>query len=180
MFIGNAFAFFTTALISATIFVCALSGCSGEAAGTHPSDEKLAGIFWTNESDFAHLVAMSNTDSNVVRIAPEFTWLAQNVKWPRPIEELGFTTDRWDQYRGLFKKLSLKEGLTRYPESGTILLIASSEGLVTGGSSKGYAYSTKRLPVVDASLDTYTPSPSSPGRVYKQLSGPWYLFYEFE
>src|SRR5207248_7491503 len=146
---------------------------------SHPSDKALEAIFKEHEADFKQLIAMSNVDAKVVRVAPDFTWLDNNPRWPRPESEIGFSMERWDQYRELFKRLDLRKGLSRYPDGNTIEFIASTQGLLTGGSSKGYIYSTKNLTPLYDSLDQ--PAPSSQGKyVYKRLKTNWYLYYYAE
>ena len=145
----------------------------GESA-PHPSDKSLGQTFFAHESDFNKLVEMCNADSHVVRIASDFTWLDHNAAWPRPESELGFSRQRSDEYRSLFSKLGLTAGVLNYqPDS--VMFLASTLGLVTGGSSKGYAYSLKEPEVIVDSLDNASFSKSR--IAYKRLKGNWYLFY---
>jgi hypothetical protein len=146
----------------------------GESA-PHPSDQYLEQMFLAHEGDFNRLVEMSNVDMHVVRIAPDFTWLDNNAGWPRPESQLGFSPQRWDEYRSLFAKLRLTSGILNY-QPNLILFLASTKGLVTSGSMKGYAYSLKEPEVIVESLDN--PSFSQSHIVYKRLKGNWYLFYE--
>src|SRR6266550_6451119 len=46
-----------------------------DESALHPSDQYLEKMFLAHEADFNKLVEMSNADSHVVRIAPDFTWL---------------------------------------------------------------------------------------------------------
>ncbi|HYX29074.1 MAG TPA: hypothetical protein VE863_10945 [Pyrinomonadaceae bacterium] len=141
----------------------------------HPSDAELEKVFNTHESDFNQLVTMSGVDARVVRISPTFTWLDDNANWPRPESQLGFSIERWNEYRKLFVQLGLKEGIARCPDGNTIEFIASTDGLLTGGSEKGYIYSTKKLSPIYNSLDHLEPMGK---HVYKRLQPPhWYLFY---
>jgi len=141
----------------------------------HPSDPELERVFRDHQTDFNQLITMSNMDSKVVRIAPTFTWLEDNARWPRPETELGFSVQRWDEYREMFKRLGLKQGIARDEDGRTIEFIASSTGLLTGGSGKGYVYSTKELSPIYESLDDLEPTGKY---VYKKLQPPhWYLFY---
>jgi hypothetical protein len=146
-----------------------------DESAPHPSDQYLEKVFLAHEADFNKLVEMSNADSHVVRIASDFTWLDNNAGWPRPESELGFSRQRWDEYRSLFAKLGLKSGILNYHPD-LILFLASTKGLVTGGSSKGYAYSLKEPEMIVESLDNANFSKSK--IVHKRLRGNWYLFYE--
>lgn len=142
-----------------------------------PSDATLEKVFRQHEVEFNRLISMSDDDAKVIRIAQDFTWLEDNSKWPRPESELGFTKQRWDEYRQLFKELGLKEGLARNTDGSTVELIAFSQGLSTGGSGKGYVYSTKELFPLYNSLDELSSTASGGKYVYKRLKGNWYLFY---
>jgi hypothetical protein len=140
----------------------------------HPSDKSLEQTFLAHEADFNKLVDMCNADAHVVRIAPDFTWMDNNAAWPRPESELGFSRQRWEEYRSLFSKLGLTAGILNYqPDS--VMFLASTRGLVTGDSSKGYAYSLKPPETIVDSLENATFSKSR--IAYKRLKGNWYLFY---
>jgi len=145
----------------------------------HPSDDSLIKNFQSHEADFDQLARMSQEDFNLIRIAPDFTWTQKSAAWPRPESGLGFSPQRWDEYRGLFRKLDLKSGILSY-QPDLVLFLASTKGLVTGGSSKGYAYCVKEPPLVVESLDNYSfkDSKKDIDRVYRRLKGNWYLFYE--
>jgi hypothetical protein len=130
------------------------------------------------EAEFNELIEMSKVDSRVIRIAPDFTWLDTDASWPRPDSKLGFSTERWNQYRHMFTALGLKQGLLRPLDTDTIYLLTSSAGMVTSGSAKGYAYSTKHLFPLSDSLDKIPPDLRNQTNVYKKLRGSWYLFYQ--
>jgi hypothetical protein len=164
-------------LLRLTVIVALmLPACSG---GRHPSDAELERVFAQNPDKFQALVNMADQDRHVTRIAPDFTWLDTNVAWPRPESELGFTRQRWDDYRALFKNLGITEGTNRPEGSDLLFLIASARGLVTGGSSKGYVYSRTTLSSSELPLDQVTPSGKS-GVIYKHLEGDWYLYLDWD
>ena len=152
----------------------------------HPSDDELIHNFQKNDVDFYKLIGMSNEDSKVIRIANDFTRLENNWAWPRPELELGFSQQRWGEYRSLFNKLGLKAGIERDPiENGTaIFLIASTKGLAVSGSSKGYVYSEKELkPVLDSLNDAKVKDylerekPQNEITLYRRIKGNWYIFH---
>lgn len=172
------------ALVTSVLLVLALqNSCGLIADDPHPSDVELIDNFSKHETDFNVLVNMANEDSKVVRIAKDFTWLDTSVAWPRPESELGFPKERWDMYRRLFKKLDLEKGLAWYSvPDGPILLLASTRGMVTGGSDKGYAFSTNELSPLFESLDNINleiKRKKLPANVpvYKRLKDSWYLYY---
>lgn len=144
----------------------------------HPSDLSLIKIFEQNETDFETLAKMSIQDLKVVRIAHDFTWLENNVAWPRPDSQLGFSKERWDQYRSIFRKLGLKEGIHRREDEPEVtFFIASSRGLVTGGSDKGYVYSIKEIGPLVESLDQRKFPLRDMEPVYRKIKDNWYLYY---
>jgi hypothetical protein len=131
------------------------------------------------------LRAMFTDDSRLIRVAPDFTWLEGNNKWPR--DDIGVSSGRWDEYRDKFKRLSLTEGIVRsedYP--GTIFFIVRAKGLCTGGSSNGYAYSlTKLSPTTESPQEELDlQARGNPKRHYAYafslLKANWYAFYEID
>jgi hypothetical protein len=142
------------------------------------SDESLIVRFHQHESEFNELIKMSKVDSRVVRIADTFTWLDSDASWPRPDSQIGFSSDRWNQYRRIFEALGLQQGLLRTLDTDTVYLIVSTEGNVTSGSSKGYAYSEKPLSPLSASLDRIPPELRDRTQVFRKLKENWYLYYQ--
>jgi hypothetical protein len=147
-------------------------------ASTHPSDRALIENFRRHEAEFNKLIGMSRVDSRVIRIAEDFTWLDNNASWPRPDSDIGFSVERWNEYRHAFQVLGLKKGLMRPLDTDAVFLIASSTGAVPSGSSKGYVYSTKPLSPLSDSLDEIPHEFLSQHAVYKKLGNDWYLFFQ--
>lgn len=147
----------------------------------HPTDDTLIRRFATHRNDFERLVRMSDADPDVIRIAPTFTRLKNDWGWPRADSLLGFSPERWREYRQLFFALHLRKGLERGdgPHS-AIYFLASARGMATGGSTKGYAYSLSPLVPTYPSLDSVPPDLPSNVTGYRHLSGPWYLFYSWD
>ncbi len=161
-----------------------LVGCDMVFDIPHPSDDKLIKNFQKHESDFNKLISMSNEDSKVIRIADDFTRLENNWSWPRPDSEIGFSTQRWNEYRSIFIKLGLDEGIERdqVSDKTAIFLIASAKGIVNRGSSKGYAYSEKELLPLFDSLDQNPikrEDRQRHGTLYKRIKDYWYIYYEW-
>jgi hypothetical protein len=147
-----------------------------------PSDAELAAVFNEHLDVFDQLIRMVHEDARLVRIAPDFTWTTQTAAWPRPESELGFTRERWDEYRQMFRSLQLKSGVLRRPDErpAVIYLLADTKGLVTGGSIKGYAWSDTALSPQCESLDTPPTSGARRGICFKPLRNDWYLYYEWD
>jgi hypothetical protein len=156
-----------------------LASLSAACAG-HPSDAVLGRRLVEHHAEFDSLVSMAQIDSHVTRIAQDFTWLDSSAAWPRPNDRLGFSQERWNDYRRRFRSLGLDLGITRTEdEPGVVFLDVSGVGMVTGGASKGYAYSLRPLTPIVASLDDPDTGGRKNGRLYKPLGGQWYIYYEW-
>ena len=142
-----------------------------------PTDDELAVTYWKYEADFQRLAEMSDRDEQVTRIASNFTWLKTNAAWPRPESEWGISKARWEEYRSLFKKLALREGITREESGDVIYFTASSVGLMTDGASKGYAFARTQPESIVDSLDDPTSWPQGKHMYFRRLKGNWYLFF---
>ncbi len=128
---------------------------------------------------------MAQVDRTLVRIAGDFTWLAHDKKWPRT--DIGFGEDRWNNYRDLFRKIGLQEGVLRsadYP--GAIFFIVHARGIVTGGASVGYVYSESeptpltKSPGHDLDALARTSGEKGSAIVFRKLAAKWYAFYELD
>src|SRR5947209_16913518 len=117
-----------------------------------PTDGNMVQVFERFKGDFQKIVAMSDPDSNVCFITDDRTWLVNDVSWPRPESELGFSQERWQEYKTLFSKLGIQ--WLRRPTSpdGSILFGYYGWGLVTGGFSKYFVYSQQELAPLSPSL----------------------------
>ena len=159
-----------------------LAGCNSALGDSHSSDAALISNFQNHEKDFDRLIQMAKEDPHVVRIANDFTWLDSDYHWPRPDSQIGFSKERWDEYRAMFAKLGLGAGLA-WSREGAIFLTASAKGLTISGSEKGYVYSLKPLSPTFDSLDNMHDEirngkvkPGLP--VYRKIKEDWYLYYE--
>jgi len=166
------------------VMLIGMTGCDPfNSNKKHPTDTKLLDVFNKNEKAFNNLVEMSNADSNVIRVAGDFTRLETNWAWPRPESQLGFTIERWDEYRSVFRRLGLESGFSRESNSNgvTILFTASSKGMTFRGSSKGIAYSDQILSPTFESLEQQELKPANEkhGIIYKKIKDGWYLYFDW-
>lgn len=134
-----------------------------------PSDSELEETFINHECEFNQLIEMSKVDSKVLRIALNFTWL-DDESYSQPDPGIGFSNERWDEYKELFTQLKLKNGLQHYPDNGIFYLYASN--------IKGYAYSTTELSPLLDSLDNPETKPVKSNMIYKKLKDNWYIYYD--
>jgi hypothetical protein len=150
--------------------------------GTLPSDDTLRTRFLTHRVDFERLVAMANEDNRLTRIAPDFTWLDDNVAWPR--KDVGISKERWKDYRKIFRRLGASEGILKGTDPTRIIFPITSRGLVPAGSEKGLVYSQASLNPVLQSLDERPPDKLWDGLdrshvlVYKPIENHWYIYYQ--
>lgn len=147
-------------------------------AKEHPSDAQLKWKFSQRRGDFEKLVKMADEDKHVTRIAADFTWLDTDASWPR--KDVGFSAERWNAYRSLFRKLGITHGLSRredFPLS--VFFLVSGSGIVPSGSDKGFVYSAQPLSPVRDSLDHFRPKESVKDNfTFERISPNWYLFLE--
>jgi hypothetical protein len=147
-------------------------------AKEHPSDAQLKREFAQRRGDFEKLVKMSGEDNHVTSIASDFTMLDTDASWPR--KNVGFSPDRWNAYRSLFRKLEISGGLSRredYPSS--VFFWVSGIGIVPSGSSKGIVYSPQPLSPIRDSLDQFRAKESNQDIfTFEPIATNWYLFLE--
>jgi hypothetical protein len=147
-----------------------------------PSDESLRSRFLTHRADFERLVMMANEDNRLTRIAPDFTWLDDNVAWPR--KDVGITEDRWNEYRRLFHTTGASIGIEKGINPSRILFPIDARGIVPTGATKGLVFSQAPLSPVLKSLDKAPPGELYEGPdhnhvlVYKLIEDHWYIYYE--
>src|SRR6185503_15305645 len=67
------------------------------------SDAKLRQRFDQQKEGFSTLVKMANEDRRVSGIGFDSTTLDNDDSWPR--KDIGFSVQRWEQYRSLFREL---------------------------------------------------------------------------
>ena len=150
-------------LIVATVFpliLVALLICVGcnivlDDLRTAPLDSKLEHTFSDHRNDFDTLVRMSDEDSKVIRIAYDFTWVVGEKKSGEMADRpIGFSRQRWEEYKTFFRKLNLEAGLSR-AESGEIIMFpAYANSLDSGGiEAKGFMYSRSDEECQEGSLD---------------------------
>ena len=56
-----------------------------------PTDSELGARWQQHQTLFNRLIVMARVDSELVRIAPDFTWTRNSVAWPRAASDLGFS-----------------------------------------------------------------------------------------
>lgn len=164
-------------LLLITLLPLVFEGCGRP---DHPSDEVLQLNFYRFEPEFERLIRMSNQDSKVIRIAPDFTRLEDNWQWPRHESQWGISRARWEEYRSLFRKLAIEAGISRESPYGSTFLTASTFGLAVSGSEKGYVYSSRAPFPMVKSLDSPEIEVKSLQPIFRHIKGNWYLYYWYD
>lgn len=148
------------------IFLVA-AGCSS----SEPADRDLLLTFTQHRPDFEKLAHMADEDyasAKVIRIAPTFTRVVDNWQWPRPQTEWGVSSDRWEEYRGTFGRIGLKQGLNRTGKSNELVLFPVwASGLADNSRERGVVFAKAGPPATDGKDETFHVT---------HIEGPWYLY----
>ena len=138
-----------------------------------PSLNTLAGRFPTQRRDLETIVSMSDHDTELTRIDP--TWLSS---------ETAISQERWDEYRRLFSRNSITQGIERDPETRDAFFLVKSFGLLNRGTSSGYLYCGPGPKHSFEPCNSSQPQgehPYKPGDMaysYRRLADRWYAYSE--
>ena len=153
--------------------------------GPHvPSDQKLAKEFYKKRTDLERLVAMLAEDSQMTRIAPDFLWTEDSAAWPRPESQWGISRVRWDEYKSLFKRAGVDDGIAGWRKSNETLFLVYTWGIVPSGISvgylhcgqpnSGYQHEPACIERKDSGTGMYGDS-TSYGYRYKKIAEDWFI-----
>lgn len=152
---------------------------------TPPSLETLSRRFVSQRSDLEKIVTMSDQDVNFSVIDPGWLMTTEPRQYFQAVPSEGMPQQRWEQYRRLFRKVHLSQGLRRDPASGDIFLIVQSFGILDRGYSNGFLHcgaGPSHLYPACSSIRTsgrhrYSPGPGeSPGYVFQRIAKDWYVY----
>jgi hypothetical protein len=155
------------------ILVLALLTASCSQVSQHPNDQILIQNFTTHRQAFQELVMMIQADKGLRRIDDNWTD-------PTAPSTVGVPPERIADYRRRFAICGIPRGFYSFQSGSNINFIATSFGLCTGGSSKGYAY-LSTLPLASdivPSTDAYRTTRRGAYRVYQHIEGNWYIEYD--
>ena len=152
-------------------------------AGRHTADSKLEERFFSNEAEFAALLAEVSADENLEMVKAFKARYAGHILsfWDKSndLARFGFSTEQWTRYRQQMRKL----GIAQIGKANGIVEFRVDPGYLWNGDSyKGYEYLT--VPPdghQKTRLDGYHPSeddkpPFGGYEVYKPVKGNWYLY----
>jgi hypothetical protein len=111
---------------------------------TPPTVETLQNRFPKQRKDLETIVAMSNQDKHLLRIDPD--WLLNDTtgQFTKYDPTAGITLERWNEYRRLFARNSITQGIQRQTDSDDAFIMVKSEGLLDRGISNGYLFCGQR------------------------------------
>lgn len=146
-----------------------------------PSLHTLAQRFPRQRGELETIVSMSEHDVQLTRIDPK--WLmTRNHEYLAYSPQTGITEQRWDEYRRLFARNGITQGIQRDPETGDAFIIVGSFGLLDRGYSNGYLYCgpgpSHRYAPCSASR-AFGEHPYAPGDEeysYRKLADRWYAY----
>jgi hypothetical protein len=152
-------------LIVALLSSCTVPDFSGQP---HLSDKQLIENFEFHRAEFEKLVAMILEDKNLTRVDEDWT------------EPKDFDQERIAEYRKVFQVIGTPRGFSAPVSREQIEFIASAQGWVAHGSSKGYLYGEKcpaHIGKTVESLDEMSLAKRPSGSACRHVEGKWFLYF---
>jgi hypothetical protein len=157
------------------LLVVFLASC--DSPGEHPSTASLQKQWRDHRADLEKLVSMIKADTELHRVAPDFTR-------PDNLAAAGVDEKRLEEYRHLIKQTGVKSGIESYGAKETIWFHVSALGLSVSGSSKGFAFVDGDPETVVPDLDAHilqSHKEHAPSfTAFQRIDGNWYLYYDYE
>ena len=145
-------------------------GCNLTKTG-NKSDKELITRFNENKVEFQKLVEMARVDSHIIRVDPDFIWSTDGKELVKYKPDSTFTEERWNEYRQLFSKLNLTNGMIQYNNPEQVLFFP--------GGDKGIIYCNCVLTPVFESLDKVNSVMLGSNKiVYRLIENNWYVYYK--
>jgi hypothetical protein len=149
-----------------------------------PSLARLESRFPRRRTDLERLVAMSDQDAQLIRIAS--WWLmTSDHQYMEYTAETGITQGRWDEYRRIFARNAIADGLQRDHDTGDIYFMVRAVGIVNRGHSSGYLHCgpgpNHRYPpcsFLDVVGEHLKASDSDVNYAFRRIGQSWYAYSE--
>jgi hypothetical protein len=148
-----------------------------------PSIDTLASRFPRQRKDLETIILMSDQDAQLTRIDPD--WLqTSNHQYLSYSPETGITLERWNEYRRLFVRNDITQGIQRDPATRDAFILVKSVGLLNRGTSNGFLYcgpgpTHRYLPCSLSDPEGEHPySRGDEAYSYRKLADHWYAFSE--
>lgn len=134
----------------------------------HVADYVLISDLKKDIKKYEKLITMFRVDAPATVIHP--TWVSpDNI----------ISESRWDEYKKLFSDLGLDGGMRSWGGD-SIWFISTAQGLVTGGSSKGYMYKPQNPVPLFTNLDQIPEGLESNVKGYRKINDEWYIVYDWD
>jgi hypothetical protein len=159
------------------LYAAAVSVVGGSSGCTDPpSDAELIKEFHEHRAEYQRLLTMFREDRGLGRIAPTFTRPANFFSGAPLPTSPDISGARLEEYRALFRRLSLEAGVEGYDDKRIIEFLRYGEGFGAGlgGSGKGLAFSDSLPPDQPATFGCETPE-SNCWR-YQPIGEGWFIF----
>lgn len=157
--------------------LAALTGACQSAPPKLRADAELERGFRTSREAFETLARMAREDRAIWRIAKDFVSVSDASGKPRRATEQDLSKARTAEYRALFLRAELNEGMLR--ERQGILFPADIREIGSDSIEKGYALLAESPSDIRVSLDTVDLAAHKPRTLYKRLDGNWYLYARY-
>lgn len=135
-------------------------------------DKDLIARFKNNQPTLNKLVAMIHEDPKLYRVDEDWTF-------PHNIKDADLSGQRLQQYRQLLHSINCDRGFAAYPTRPGIYFISGSTGLAVSGRTKGFYYNEHPPTNVVQKIDTYRPTSTRAGEVFRHIDGPWYIYMDW-
>src|SRR5712691_8233039 len=152
-------------VVSSLVFSCGAPDFTGQP---HLPDQQLIENLKAHRPEFEKLVVMILEDKTLTRVDED---------WTQPKD---FDQKRIAEYRRLFQVVGTPRGFSAPTTREPIEFIASSQGWVAHGSSKGYLYADKCPEYIGKtveSLDGISLVQRPAGSGCRHIDGKWYLYF---
>lgn len=134
----------------------------------HVSDEVLIQNLGENIVKYELLISMFREDAPASVIHP--TWMSPD----HVVDD-----ERWRKYKTLFDELELDAGIRTWGGE-SIRFISTAQGLVTGGSMKGYVYRPENPFPQYPSLNQIPDDLESNVTGYRKINEQWYIMFNWD
>lgn len=148
---------------------------------TPPFLVTLEGRFPSQRHDLETIVSMSDHDAQLTVIDP--SWLmTRDHQFLEYSPETGITRERWEEYRRLFSRNGITQGIRRDLDTKDAFIIVKSFGLLERGTSAGYLYcgpgpNHSYLPCSSSQSSGEHPyKPGDEAYSFFKLADRWYAF----
>lgn len=148
-----------------------------------PSDAKLERQFAASKPDFERLIQLADQTPTITRIAYSEIESSDGKKYQKDDSKAPLSPESWNEYRSLFTRTGMKEGLSRSPETGQISFWTHSVlgKLEPFGPLYGYAYCPEASHALPALVPcTLKANQYDIGDVrYKRIGPEWFIVEVF-